>query len=656
MVSSLRVGSLSWERRQAAKAAGLVLALVAMEHSLQMSAWILPQSQSVRPQAVGRGDGVALRVTSHEQNVPLLGLGAVGLLASFALRPRNQPEKRKRHRLHAVEGDAELGDVEKVFKEAYEAEAQRCELIRAQLQKALSEKLGGEGGVTISIEGAEGFAPDKPGGKSTWREAFEATKIKIKTIEDQLAAFQKENQPSAPQVVVEDIPQVTPPATPSTQQQIPGVDNQAALQQLEKLAETIEDQALLRLIVNPIVQPDPQKTNILPAAQTVRDLIGADQFSIRKSDEWNRVYVFTGSLAAGKRPKDALAVLEQRLSERGLATSTEISIQKVKDSETEQLLVMVLKEDLPDQGEFQWYNWLLFAVALVFTLVTVNMVTFSVTTGNMEEMAKTMSPDQIAVLAQKNLPTAVSLFATVAASELARRVAAASYGVKMAPPIFVPVVPFFPSAGVLGAVSRKQSTPPDENANIGISAAASLAGIVVSLAFVAIGFAQGPDPDKFVNLNFNILPLVFKLILKPLLGTPSATIQPDQFADPVILAFASNGWQIGGLVGLVVTALNLLPIGKLDGGIMARGALGGTPASIAGFLAVLLILLGSSNGNESGALYVLFGIFAVVVQGGTEPPPKDGISEPDGVLKAVGVLLVTTGIFLSIPPGLMPNL
>jgi len=266
-----------------------------------------------------------------------------------------------------------------------------------------------------------------------------------------------------------------------------------------------------------------------------------------------------------------------------------------------------------------------------------------------------MDLDQVTKIALKTVPTAAAIFATVAAQEAARRATAAKYDVELTPPFFIPVWPF-PSVGCLGAVTRRLGTVPNEEASVAMSAASGLAGYAVSIAILLFGLSLGPDPDKIVNLNFQLLPLLLKLVLKPLLGQSSVSDQPDPFLDPISIAFPANPYTIGGIIGLIVVSLNMLPIGRLDGGVLVKSILGGRVGGFVGFGGLLLLLLGSLAPNDAGLIYITFGFFSLVFQSGSESPPRDSVTELDGNLKTLGAMLVILGTALSLPGALLPNL
>lgn len=84
--------------------------------------------------------------------------------------------------------------------------------------------------------------------------------------------------------------------------------------------------------------------------------------------------------------------------------------------------------------------------------------------------------------------------------------------------------------------------------------------------------------------------------------------------DP--LAFA-------GLLGMVVTSLNLLPCGRLEGGRMAQAMFGRSAAAVLSFATSLLLGIGGLTGS---VLCLAWALFATFFRGGEEIPAKDEIT------------------------------
>jgi len=190
-------------------------------------------------------------------------------------------------------------------------------------------------------------------------------------------------------------------------------------------------------------------------------------------------------------------------------------------------------------------------------------------------------------IAVAGLPFATSLIGILLCHEMGHYLLARSHGVDTTLPFFIPL-PFGP-VGTFGAVIRIRSTLPSRRAVLDIGAAGPFAGFVVAVPLYAWGIAHSevrPVGDAVLELpgmgalafvrdwisgggrlssdliypGDNVVTWCMKqLTLGPL--PPGTAV----FEHPV--AFAA--W-----IGLFITALNLIPIGQLDGGHVTYALLG----------------------------------------------------------------------------------
>lgn len=160
-------------------------------------------------------------------------------------------------------------------------------------------------------------------------------------------------------------------------------------------------------------------------------------------------------------------------------------------------------------------------------------------------------------------PYAVPLLAILLAHELGHYLTARRYAVDVSPPYFLPW-PFWPfSIGTLGAFIRLRAPVADRRQLLDIGAAGPLAGFVVAVPTLVIGLLlsrPSGEPAAIASLVLAVGGQSWVLGHSLLTWALTAVVHPG--AGQVILhpaAFA--GW-----IGVVVTMLNLLPIGQLDGG------------------------------------------------------------------------------------------
>ncbi|MBW3660903.1 MAG: site-2 protease family protein [Gemmatimonadetes bacterium] len=162
------------------------------------------------------------------------------------------------------------------------------------------------------------------------------------------------------------------------------------------------------------------------------------------------------------------------------------------------------------------------------------------------------------------VPFAASLLAILAAHEFGHYVAARRYGLNVTLPFFIPM-PVLSPIGTLGAVIKMKTPIYTRRMLLDVGAAGPIAGMVVALPVSIWGVLQSPVlPLEEAALGIRLgEPLLFKAIVWTV--GPAIPTGHELFLDSV--AFA--GW-----IGLFVTALNLLPIGQLDGGHVLYALLG----------------------------------------------------------------------------------
>lgn len=139
--------------------------------------------------------------------------------------------------------------------------------------------------------------------------------------------------------------------------------------------------------------------------------------------------------------------------------------------------------------------------------------------------------------------------------ELGHFFQALRYGVPASLPFFIPM-PYSP-IGTMGAVIGMQAHIGNRKALFDIGISGPLAGLVPAIACTVVGLQYSEVinvTDHRVGLQLGE-PLLFKLLSYLTFGP----LQPTQ--DVVLHPLAFAGW-----VGIFITALNLIPIGQLDGG------------------------------------------------------------------------------------------
>jgi membrane-associated protease RseP (regulator of RpoE activity) len=135
------------------------------------------------------------------------------------------------------------------------------------------------------------------------------------------------------------------------------------------------------------------------------------------------------------------------------------------------------------------------------------------------------------------------------------------YNIDASLPYFIPFPLSF--AGTMGAVIRIREPFPSKKALFDVAVAGPIAGFVALLPFLAWGITKSTAVQMAPSYTYFGEPLLFKLLSWLWFGR-----LPSGF-DEVLHPMAFAAW-----FGMLVTALNLLPFGQLDGGHISYAAFG----------------------------------------------------------------------------------
>jgi len=172
------------------------------------------------------------------------------------------------------------------------------------------------------------------------------------------------------------------------------------------------------------------------------------------------------------------------------------------------------------------------------------------------------SPGQLLI----GFPYAIAIMSILLFHECGHYFLARAHRVDATLPFFIPAPPMIFFIGTLGAFIRMRSLPRDRRALFDIGAAGPWAGMLVAVPALMLGLSlsevrpAGPGGEAGLFLGDSLL---FKGLTWLVLGTTGDNV--TIVLHPIALA----GW-----VGLLVTALNLLPVGQLDGGHVVYAAFG----------------------------------------------------------------------------------
>jgi Zn-dependent protease len=326
--------------------------------------------------------------------------------------------------------------------------------------------------------------------------------------------------------------------------------------------------------------------------------------------------------------------------------------------EEERQVIFLVNGHIASPPAKVWVNILMFALTVLSVWLAGAMYAFSYNHPNVE----INSLVELYRVTLRNfwdgLPFALSLMAILLAHEFGHYLVGRWHKADVTLPYFIPL-PVPGGFGTLGAVIQMKSPVKNRRSLMDIGIAGPIAGLVVAVPVLLYGLSLsklGPV-QPLSQLEGNSILYLFlkfaifgKLLPAPLdyhgiapivywvryiiTGTPTPVGGMDVQLNPIAWA----GW-----VGLLVTSLNLIPAGQLDGGHVMYALVGKRMRKLLIPIMVMLAVLG----------FFWVGwwlwVFLLLAFGRISDEPLDQITLLDGRRKVVAVLVLILFILVFIP-------
>jgi Zn-dependent protease len=332
------------------------------------------------------------------------------------------------------------------------------------------------------------------------------------------------------------------------------------------------------------------------------------------------VIQFEGSLRSN--PPTALEEIDGKLASSNLRVI-------LTEGEQNQVRVAIVpastEESAPEEP-----NWWLHGILLLLTLATTTWA------GAMHQGVDILrDPASFAV----GLPYSIGLLLILGAHELGHYFAARKHRIQVTPPYFIPA-PF--ALGTFGAFISMRGLARDRRELFDVAVAGPLAGLVFAIPALLFGLqyskvVTGNASPETMHRGVDIGSSFLMAILSKLTLGPAAAEGHRLILHP--LAFA--GW-----LGLLVTALNLLPIGQLDGGHIAHALFGSRRAhtiSIVALVSLFLLAVFVWPGLMMWAFIVFF------IAGTRDAPPANDLTPLNVSRQAIGYFAFVLLALILIP-------
>jgi len=216
-------------------------------------------------------------------------------------------------------------------------------------------------------------------------------------------------------------------------------------------------------------------------------------------------------------------------------------------------------------------------------------------------------------------PIFFGVLAVSALHELGHFVVAKRYDVKLGLPVPIPSV----QVGGFGSITPLRSFPSTRTALFDVALSGPGLSMLVSMALLASGLVLTISAQSIAAF-----PIVPAATMKSsfLVGSIVSVVAPKMMMVPLSQPIPIHPAFLVGLAGILMSAVNLLPIGRLDGGRASMSAWGRRAASLISFLSLIVLALYSFSGFSG--IIAFWGAIVVLTQ---RLPDIPAVNEVTGV-------------------------
>ena len=354
--------------------------------------------------------------------------------------------------------------------------------------------------------------------------------------------------------------------------------------------------------INPDVLPIPEAD-----IQIIKGIFGIDTFFSTETISYQEGAIFKGNLRG--EPEEVHEKLSGRLEER---LEGKYRLFLVDSPEGKPVVIILPSSDDPKPSTTPQN-----ILALILALATI--ATTLEAAGLLMGFDFFTNPNRYG----EALPMGMGLWIILACHEIGHWVMAQRYGLRLSLPFFIPSI----QIGSFGAITRFESLIPSRKVLFDVAFAGTIASGSVSLLMLIAGLILSQPGSEFQvpSLFFQGSVLVGSLA-KVILGS---SLQSDLVdVHPLTIV----GW-----LGLVITSLNLMPAGQLDGGRIVQ-AIYGRKTARRTTVTTLIVLGIIALVNPANPIPLYWAIVIIFLQRNLERPSLNELTDPDDARAALGLL------------------
>lgn len=234
---------------------------------------------------------------------------------------------------------------------------------------------------------------------------------------------------------------------------------------------------------------------------------------------------------------------------------------------------------------------------------------------------------------------AIAILAIIGLHEFGHILASRKHHIDASLPYFIPGIYY----GTFGALIVQKSPPPDRDSLFDLGISGPIVGFIVAIVVMIIGLMLSTVITEAQTTQ------LIQWSVDQGLGEPGDIPQSILFMfilDLMYMGVPSNYTiclhpvALAGWIGFIITGLNYLPVGQLDGGHVARSLFGGKYHQVLTYVTVFILFI---------LQYVFMALLVFFLFAGRHPGPVDDVSPLSNSRKIIGVLSWVLPILL-IPP------
>jgi membrane-associated protease RseP (regulator of RpoE activity) len=382
----------------------------------------------------------------------------------------------------------------------------------------------------------------------------------------------------------------------------------------EQIQTNLSDKQLVSLEVMPIPEEDMAK---------IKGIFGIDTFFATETISYQDGAIFRGNLRSD--PDRVHSTLTHKLQQQ---LGEKYRLFLVESPEEKPVIVVLPSTNDPQPTTLAQKNLAL--VLLIATIVT-----------SLEASGILLGFDLFSNFGryQEAIPLSLGIWTILIAHEVGHWLIAKQNNIRLSIPFFLPTW----QIGSFGAITRFESIIPSRTILFDIAFAGPAVGGVISFVLLIIGLILSHSGSLFqVPTEFFQGSILVGTLAKVILGSSLQQALVD--VHPLVII----GW-----LGLVITSLNLLPAGQLDGGRIVQAIYGRRTARRT-TIASLIILGIVALFNPANPIPLYWAILILFLQRELERPCLNELSEPDDARAAWGLLALFLMLATLIP--LSPSL